>query len=119
MSETALQTPRPVEKGQEVFQHQGFPAGVQPMCAALGGAVSEQVDACRRLKPFEKPSLEQICCQDLLLHGTLVLEQLIAEGLHQMGGTHTGSTCEKMQSMGRTHAGEVHGGLSPMGETPD
>lgn len=57
MSETALQTPRPVEKGQEVFQHQGFPAGVQPMCAALGGAVSEQVDACRRLKPFEKPSL--------------------------------------------------------------
>lgn len=45
-----------------------------------------------------------------------MLEQLVSEGLHQLGGTHTGAACKELHSMGRTDFGKVHGGLSPMEE---
>lgn len=43
-----------------------------------------------------------------------MLEQLVSEGLHQLGGTHTGAACKELHSKGRTDFGKVHGGLSPM-----
>lgn len=31
------------------------------------------------------------------------LEQCISQGLHWVGGTHTGTVCEKLQATGRSH----------------
>jgi len=38
------------------------------------------------------------------------LEQPVPEGLHPVGGTHSGAAGEELQAMGRTYVGE----LSPM-----
>lgn len=47
------------------------------------------------------------------------MEQPVPDGLHPVEGAHAGAVGEEVEPMEKTHTGEIHGGLFPVGVTPD